>query len=413
MLSFHIQPDISNVDSFLDGRSISGYLKTDDPVSSSTSWKPLSSVGQNFKSHKMVRVDDDHLEFRISFQSVMAYLSILAVGVLVMTVSIFGKMMGMSGSGNPIVIFLVGLFFAGLGFYLFRKAQQKIAINRRYPAIYKGKIDPADVINPHAVEYFHALDKLHAVQLLQKYVKSHSDGKDNSYFSYELNLVLSDGARIKVLDHGNIEAMMKQATALAEFLNVPLWAVTWPEEQGLMSKALSIVKLIGLVAFLIFSLFVMWFIYTALQQDEKDAETREALPIEQKIANKEKYTKELFTLVQSSHYDFGRFEQLVRQGGDIRAIDEQGRTLLFYAVLTKNGDYVRYLINKGADLEVQDKTGIALKNLLDPVDDKVLYYTIVDAELHEDAIKRGKTSISINRKFDKNGKLLYQKVQEY
>ena len=236
LLSLHIQPNISNVDSFLDGRSISEYLKTDDSVSSSTSWKPLSSAGQNFKSHKMVRVDDDHLEFRISFQSAMAYLSILVVGVLVMTVSIFGKMMGMSGSGNHIVMFLVGLLFAGLGFYLLKKAQQKIAINRAFPAIFKGKIDPADVINPHAVEYFHTLDKLHAIQLLQKYVESHNDGKDNSYFSYELNLVLSDGTRIKVLDHGNIKAMKKQASALAEFLNVPLWAVTWPEEQGLMSK---------------------------------------------------------------------------------------------------------------------------------------------------------------------------------
>jgi hypothetical protein len=236
MFSFHLKPNICNVDDFLEESSISEYLKTDDHVVTLTSWRPLSNGGQDFKSHKMVRIDDDHVEFRISFQSVMAYLSILVVGVVVMIISIFGKMMGMSGSGNPIVMFLIGLLFAGLGFYLFRKAKQIIAINRVYPAIYKGKVDPANVINPQTIEYFHYLDKLHALQLLQKYVKSDSDGKDNSYFSYELNLVLHDGARIKVLDHGNINAMTKQASDLSDFLNVPLWSVIWPEQQSLMSK---------------------------------------------------------------------------------------------------------------------------------------------------------------------------------
>jgi len=413
MFTFHIDPEISEVDDLLDGSSISEYLETDDPVVALTSWKSLSRGGQDFKSHTMVRVDEDHLEFRISLQSILAYLSMSLVGVIIIFVSIFGKMIGMSGSGNPIVIFLVGLLFSGLGFYLFKRAQETICINRAFRAIYKGSIDPASVMNPHAVDYFHSLDKLHAVQLLQKYVKNHSDGKNNSYFSYELNLVLNDGTRIKVLDHGNVKAIVKQSNALAEFLQVPLWNVTWPEDQGMMGKIIKVVKLFGFIGFFIVAVLLVLFIYNSMQDDKQTEAAREALPIEQKIANNTMYTKELFDLVKSSEYDFGRFERLVRQGADIRATDTEGRTLLFYAVLTKNGDYIRYLMNKGADLEVKDESGIGLKDLLDPVEDKVLYYAIVDAELHEDAMKRGKTSISVSRKFDENGKMLYQKVEEY
>ena len=413
MFSLHIQPDITDIDDLLEGSSIPEHLQTNDPVATLTSWKPLSHGGQDFKSHKMVRVDDDHLEFRISLQSAMAYLYILALGIVVMGISIFGKMMGMSGSGNPIIMFLVGLLFAGLGFYLFRKAQKKICINRAYPAIYKGDIDPADAINPHTIEYFHALDKVHAIQLLQKYVENHSDGKDNSYFSYELNLVLRDGTRIKVLDHGNRKAIIKQATALATFLDVPLWEVTWTEEQGVMYKIVQVIKVLGLVVLLMILAVVAWFIYANVQENKRTEAVEKALPMEQKVANKAKYTQGLFDLVKSSQYNFGLFERLVQKGADVRATDEKGRTLLFYAVLTKNGDYVRYLIHKGADLAVKDKSGLGLKDLLDPVEDKALYYTIVDAELYEDAIKRGKKSISVNRKFDNNGKMLYQKVKEY
>ena len=227
MFSINIKPAISNVDDLLNGSTISEYLQTSDRVVKLTSWKPLSSSGQDFKSHRMVQVDDDHVEFRISLQSMMLSLSIFTMGVVVMVMSIFSKQMGMSGSGNPILMFLIGLLFAGLGLYLFTKAREKICISRAYPAIYKGDIDPSNAINPQTIDYFHPLERLHAIQLLQKYVESDSDGKSSFYFSYELNLVLSDGRRIKVLDHGNIKAIIKQSNDLALFLNVPLWKVTW------------------------------------------------------------------------------------------------------------------------------------------------------------------------------------------
>ena len=44
--------------------------------------------------------------------------------------------------------------------------------------------------------------------------------------SYELNVVLQDGSRRNVVDHGNLDALRADARELAMFLVVPLWDAT-------------------------------------------------------------------------------------------------------------------------------------------------------------------------------------------
>jgi hypothetical protein len=51
-------------------------------------------------------------------------------------------------------------------------------------------------------------------------------GSKNSYHSYELNLVLNDGSRINVVDHGNLERLRSDASTLSRFLDKPVWDAT-------------------------------------------------------------------------------------------------------------------------------------------------------------------------------------------
>ncbi len=67
---------------------------------------------------------------------------------------------------------------------------------------------------------------MHALQLISEYVSGKS-----SYYSYELNLVLDDGSRINVVDHGNLAAIREDAGKLALFLAKPLWDATLREPQ--------------------------------------------------------------------------------------------------------------------------------------------------------------------------------------
>ena len=51
----------------------------------------------------------------------------------------------------------------------------------------------------------------------------HVKGGKSDYKSYEMNLVLKDGERILVIDHGDQKQVESDAAMLAVFLNVPVW----------------------------------------------------------------------------------------------------------------------------------------------------------------------------------------------
>ena len=60
------------------------------------------------------------------------------------------------------------------------------------------------------------------MQLLSKFVS----GSKSSYYSYELNLVLNDGRRINVVDHGDLKRLRSDVKTLSQFLDKPVWDAT-------------------------------------------------------------------------------------------------------------------------------------------------------------------------------------------
>ena len=63
------------------------------------------------------------------------------------------------------------------------------------------------------------LTNAEAIQLIREYVR----GNKSSYYSYELNLICSDGNRINIVDHGALRKLREDAVLLAEYLAIPLW----------------------------------------------------------------------------------------------------------------------------------------------------------------------------------------------
>ena len=62
--------------------------------------------------------------------------------------------------------------------------------------------------------------------LQERVSSSSSSGGSSRYYSYELNLVLKDGTRLNVVDHGGKSLLNANAETLAQFLNVPVWDAT-------------------------------------------------------------------------------------------------------------------------------------------------------------------------------------------
>ena len=70
------------------------------------------------------------------------------------------------------------------------------------------------------------LKMVHALQIVREIVTSEGDQSSTSFNSYELNLVLNDGSRINVIDHGDIDKIRTDSARLSKFLNVPVWDAT-------------------------------------------------------------------------------------------------------------------------------------------------------------------------------------------
>ena len=64
------------------------------------------------------------------------------------------------------------------------------------------------------------LSDIHAIQLIREYVRSDK----NSYYSYELNLILKSGERLNVIDHGKKSEIISDADKLSKYLGVPVWS---------------------------------------------------------------------------------------------------------------------------------------------------------------------------------------------
>ena len=82
--------------------NIQEHLGSDDVVINKIDWTPLHGGGQSFKSHTLVKVSDDRLVFKRSLSSRIFYGLTVLAGLITMGLSIFGSLLGMSHSENPL-----------------------------------------------------------------------------------------------------------------------------------------------------------------------------------------------------------------------------------------------------------------------------------------------------------------------
>ncbi len=169
-----------------------------DPVALTTEWTPLSPGGSSFRTHTLVALEHSRVGFKKSFQFWLFGLLFLGLGL------------GIAGWGAYSGIWPFGLFglpFAAAGGFM---------------------LLPRPIVFDDATRAFLArgastpYGSIHAIQILREYVSSKNGGFD----SYELNLVLKDGKRLPVIDHGDLDAIRSSASRLATQLGCRVWDTT-------------------------------------------------------------------------------------------------------------------------------------------------------------------------------------------
>ena len=106
-----------------------------------------------------------------------------------------------------------------VGFFMLRSGTKPIVFDRRAGFFWRGRTAPHETFNRDEIKDHAELDQIHALQILSEYIR----GNKSSYYSYEINLVLKDGRRVHVVDHGNIHQIREDAAKIGEFLGRPVW----------------------------------------------------------------------------------------------------------------------------------------------------------------------------------------------
>lgn len=189
------------------------------PLAAKTGWSPMSGGGTNFRTHTGSLVSPDRFEFVASI-GLYAFAGVFALvgGVAPLMVYLGRDPRSMDPAFHLILIFPVA--FLGAAGYLWRHLGRPAVFDRREGWYWKGRTPPTEDPSVGTGKNARPLSDIKAIQLIPESVRS----KNGSYTSWELNLVLADGTRLHVVDHGSESAMREDAAALASFLSVPLWS---------------------------------------------------------------------------------------------------------------------------------------------------------------------------------------------
>ena len=187
---------------FQDKREVLNLDTFGNEVAFKTSWEPLAGGGTNFCTHRP-RKDTSLMENIFIFKTtVEAY---LFSAVFVILGALFA--MASAADGFSDMSGIMGLAFLFFGFWYQWSLRRK-----------ESRFDRSSMKLTQGKKSFD-LRKTEAIQLIREYVSGHK----SSYYSYELNLIYSDGSRINIVDHGALRKLREDAGLLSEYLSVPVW----------------------------------------------------------------------------------------------------------------------------------------------------------------------------------------------
>lgn len=195
--------------------------KFNDSLALETEWSPLRGGGSNFRTHKLVQVDYSRLEFKSTLGAKFFSFIFITVGA---GIPVFFGIESFQNSGSIFrtdffFIVLFGLIFLAAGSWMFYSFAKPVIFDRTKGMYWKGWKAPQRYVAQSSVDEGSRIGNIHAIQILPEFIRS----DNSSYFSYELNIILRDGSRMNVVDHGDPIKLREDADILANFLGVPVW----------------------------------------------------------------------------------------------------------------------------------------------------------------------------------------------
>ena len=182
------------------------------------SWSPMKPGGSNFATHRLKEVSTTKMAFRPTIGAQLFGGAFLVIGLAILGFGFYGTFIGSDGMEGSWILLIFGLIFGATGFFMVRSLNRPIVFDKSRSLFWRSEEPTTAGPDPHGDDWTR-LDHIIGLQILAE----HISGSESSYHSYELNLVLDNGKRIHVVDHGNAERMRQDTEKLSYFLGVPIY----------------------------------------------------------------------------------------------------------------------------------------------------------------------------------------------
>ncbi len=187
---------------------------TDDPVAQRTEWSPLAKGGASFRTRRLKQIDQNNFAVVATTGSHFFNMVFILCGLGALGASFFAVRESILGAAVALV---VGSVFVLIGGFMAKMAFSNITLDLYRGLYYTGRsYDPYKMNEENKAG---SLSEIYALQIVREYISS----SDSNYTSYELNLVLNDGRRVNIMDHGKLSALREDARLLSDALSVPVW----------------------------------------------------------------------------------------------------------------------------------------------------------------------------------------------
>ncbi len=192
-----------------------------DPLAQRIDWTPARPGGSSFRTCSLKERSHHRLEFSISPSGLLFGLLFVLSGLSSFFVMVVLRLPGMNElpSLARIILPVVGFLFILVGSWLIYSFAKPVVFDKELGWFWKGYRPPSLAGGEYKPKTGSPLSRIYALQILSERVHSNN----NSYTSYELNLVLRDGTRINLVDHGHYQNLKRDATTLGAFLGIPIW----------------------------------------------------------------------------------------------------------------------------------------------------------------------------------------------
>ncbi|OZV68659.1 cytochrome b family protein [Winogradskyella aurantia] len=189
--------------------------------------KPLKGGGTNFKTHVLIKSSDSKLMYKPSYGIAIFCFIFLAIGLGLLFLMFRGLIIQDSSADIPVLLLLiVGGVFTMAGLLMFYHFYKPIVFDKTSGFYLKGYNTNNATTKKSKTSEQIALNTVVALQIIGENVR----GSKSSFNSFELNLVLKDGSRKNIVDHGSLKSIVDDADLLSTFLDIPIWHAKSNEE---------------------------------------------------------------------------------------------------------------------------------------------------------------------------------------